>query len=360
MARSKPKGPGAVVLPVGGGKGGIGKSVLTANLGLALARLEQRVIVVDADLGGSDLHNLLGQDNDQPGLGEVLTKKGLTVDQVVYPVLEPRFRFVPGDALVVATANPSFQKKRKLLHDIKALEADYILLDLGAGTAITVMDFFLTSPLSLLVMLPERPAVLSAFNFLKNAVFRALNRIFRGNSKTGAVLAAYQARSRGPGAMKMSELIAALEEVQPGEGGRARRAVERWRPKLVLNRVRLVDEFVYAHQLERWAREDLGLPVEVAGFLPEDDVVREAAARNQPALDLDPRAPFCRGVALVALELAKWAGRAKEWARHRDFEGSFERAATEYAHLFPPPGTALPTKEELLKRLRELESKLKE
>lgn len=360
MALKKQKANPPVVLPVGGGKGGIGKSVITANLGLALARLEHRAIVVDADLGGSDLHNILGQGNDEAGLGEVLTSKDLAVDQVVRPVLEPRFRFVAGDALVVATANPSFQKKRKLLHDIKGLDADFVLLDLGAGTSITVMDFFLTSPLSILVMLPERPAVLSAFNFLKNAVFRALSRLFRRNAKTEAVLESYRSRSRGPGAMKMTEVIAALEETAPGEGERAKKAVERWRPKLVLNRVRLMDDFVYASQLERWAREDLGLLVEVAAFLPEDDVVRQAASQNMPALDLDPRAPFCRGIALLGLELANWAGKPGAWAAHRDFEGSFERGATEYAPLFPPPGTAIPTAEELLKRLKDLEAKLKE
>jgi flagellar biosynthesis protein FlhG len=360
MARKRREENSAVVLPVGGGKGGIGKSVITANLGLALARLEHRVIVVDADLGGSDLHNILGQDNEQPGLGEVLTAPDLRVDQVVYPVLEPRFNFIPGDALVVATANPSFQKKRKLLHGIKDLEADFILLDLGGGTSITVMDFFLTSPLSVLVMLPERPAVLNAFNFLKNAVFRALSRLFRGNAKTEAVLDAYKARSRGPGAMQMAEVIAALEEAAPGEGARAGKAVERWRPKLVLNRVRLVDDFIYANQLARWARDDLGLLVEVAAFLPEDDVVREAASQSMPALDLDPRAAFCRAVAMLGLEIGRWSGKRKEWALHRDFADSFERRATEYAGLFPPPGTTLPTKEELLKRLKELEAKLKE
>lgn len=360
MATKRVKGKNTVVLPVGGGKGGIGKSVVTANLGLALARLDHRVIVVDADLGGSDLHNLLGQDNDQMGLGEVLIGKDLEVDQVVHPVLEPRLRFVPGDALVVATANPSFQKKRKLLHRIKGLDADFILLDLGAGTSITVMDFFLTSPVSILVMLPERPAVLSAFNFLKNAVFRTLSRLFGRNAGTEAVLEAYRSRSRGPGAMKMAQVIAALDKAAPGEGARAKKAVERWRPKLVLNRVRLMDDFVYASQLERWARDDLGLLVEVAGFLPEDDVVRQAASRNLPALEINPRAPFCRAVAQMALGFSNWAGKPLEWASHRGFEGSFERAATEYAPLFPPPGTKIPSKEELLKRLKELEAQLKE
>jgi len=328
----------AVTLPVGGGKGGIGKSALTANLGLALARLERRVLAVDADLGGSDLHAVLGLANDRPGLGELLTAKGHAVADFVRPALEPRFFFLPGDAMIVATANPSFQKKRKILHAIKAWPADFILLDLGAGASITVMDFFLTSPLSLVVMLPEQPAVMNAFNFLKNAVFRALDRIFRDNAGARAALGDFQTRGRGPGAMKIDELVAAIEKAVPGQGERARRAVGRWRPKLVLNRARRVDDFAFARQLTQWAAEDLGLAIEVLGFLPEDEAVRQAAGQGLPALDLDPRAPFCRAVALLAQRIGQWAGRADEWRAHGAFDDSFQRAATDFAGLFPPPG----------------------
>ena len=62
--------PGAVPPPmprtrrqiwsVGGGKGGIGKSLLTASLGWQLARMGKRVVLVDADLGGANLHTCLG------------------------------------------------------------------------------------------------------------------------------------------------------------------------------------------------------------------------------------------------------------------------------------------------------------
>lgn len=345
-----------VILPVGGGKGGIGKSTVAANLGLALARLEHPTALIDADLGGSDLHIVLGLANDRPGLGELIASRDSGLEQVVQPALEPRLFFAPGDAMMVATANPSFQKKRKILFAIKKLPQEFVLIDLGPGTAITVMDFYLTSPLSVLVMLPERAAVLATFNFLKNAVFRALERIFRDNAKTAAALEDFRQRSRGPGAVKMKDLVAAIDAAAPGEGRRAARAVGRWRPKLVVNRVRRMDDFVYASQLERWAREDLGISVEVLGFLPEDDVCLEAARQGSPALDLDPRAGFCRAVALVAWHIAQWAGKGLEWQRHLEFAGSFERAATEFAPLFPPPGTTVPTKDELLRRLKALEA----
>src|SRR5512136_1558160 len=45
---------------VGGGKGGIGKSLIAASLGWQLARMGRRVVLVDADLGGANLHTCLG------------------------------------------------------------------------------------------------------------------------------------------------------------------------------------------------------------------------------------------------------------------------------------------------------------
>jgi len=48
------------IIPVAGGKGGVGKSFVTANLAVALAQAGKSVIAVDADLGNSNLHTLLG------------------------------------------------------------------------------------------------------------------------------------------------------------------------------------------------------------------------------------------------------------------------------------------------------------
>ena len=360
MSTAGPKTGQAVLLTVAGGKGGIGKSCLAANLGLVLARLEHKTILIDADLGGSDLHSILGLDNDLPGLGELLTQKGLQLYDLVHPVLENHLFLVPGDSMLVATANPSFQKKRKLLNAISNLDSDFTLLDLGPGTSITVMDFFLVSPLSLLVMLPERSAVLNAFNFLKNALFRVLERSFKQNSKSERVLAEYRSRGRGPGAMDTRALVDSLEQALPGCGEKAWKRISELRPKLVLNRARRVDDFIYASQLERWASKDLGIKVEVLGLLPEDEVLRQAAAREIPAMDLDPRAPFCRALTQIGLKLAQWAGRPREWAARSSFEDSFTRAATEYAPMFPPPGSKLLTRHELLKRLRYLEAKLRD
>src|SRR5579872_4861604 len=58
------------IVGVGGGKGGIGKSLLSASLGIELARRGNRVVLVDADLGGANLHTCLGIDLPAVGIGD--------------------------------------------------------------------------------------------------------------------------------------------------------------------------------------------------------------------------------------------------------------------------------------------------
>ncbi len=54
------KGYQKTIWTIGGGKGGSGKSFITANIGICLSRLGAKVILIDADLGGANLHTFLG------------------------------------------------------------------------------------------------------------------------------------------------------------------------------------------------------------------------------------------------------------------------------------------------------------
>ena len=68
---------------VGGGKGGIGKSLLTAALGWHLARLGKRVVLVDADLGGANLHTCLGLSGPSRSLADLMTRRYEHIEEVL-------------------------------------------------------------------------------------------------------------------------------------------------------------------------------------------------------------------------------------------------------------------------------------
>ena len=77
------------IYPIGGVKGGVGKSFITASLGTLFANRGKKVVLIDLDLGASNLHTLLGIKNPQNGLDSFLDK---TVQQ-----LESSFRALESD-----------------------------------------------------------------------------------------------------------------------------------------------------------------------------------------------------------------------------------------------------------------------
>ncbi len=90
---------------VGGGKGGVGKSLLAVNLGVALARSGKRCILLDADFGGANLHTLLGLSNPSVTLTDLLTRKAPRLSDVVVPTQTPGLFLISGSRAQLDQAN---------------------------------------------------------------------------------------------------------------------------------------------------------------------------------------------------------------------------------------------------------------
>ena len=163
------------IIPVAGGKGGVGKSFVTANLAVALAQRGHTTIAVDLDLGNSNLHSLFGMENRYPGVGEFLRGAvKLAPAELVVETEVHGLGFVPGDGRMPFMANITYNQKLALLRMLKALPARYVLLDLSAGTSFNTLDLFLAGESGILVTTPEHPAIMSTLVFMKTLVLRAL------------------------------------------------------------------------------------------------------------------------------------------------------------------------------------------
>jgi len=122
------------IIPIAAGKGGVGKSFLAANLAIALAELGHRTIAVDLDLGGCNLHSFLGLPNRFPGVGDFLKARSAQLEELLVPTQAPHLSFLPGDGKTPFMANIAYAQKVKLIYHIEKLRAEYIILDLGAGS----------------------------------------------------------------------------------------------------------------------------------------------------------------------------------------------------------------------------------
>ena len=138
--------PGARILPpiwaFGGGKGGVGKSLLCAAVGVELAQRHLQVVAIDADLGAANLHTLLGLIHPPRTLTEFFADPETTLSEVCIETDVSGLRLVSGAAALLRAAHPRAAEKRRLLAGLETLDADVILIDLGAGTHYNTLDFF--------------------------------------------------------------------------------------------------------------------------------------------------------------------------------------------------------------------------
>ena len=165
------------IIAIGGAKGGIGKSTFATNLGIYLSSLGKRTVMVDLDLGGANLHLYLGERILKYNINDYLNKSVPSIsDIMVSTKYGPDL--VGGGSSQLGSANIGFSRKLKLLRTIKQIDADYIIIDLGADTSYNIIDFFLAADHGIVLTTCDPASYLDAYNFIKVALFRRLNRIF--------------------------------------------------------------------------------------------------------------------------------------------------------------------------------------
>jgi flagellar biosynthesis protein FlhG len=165
------------ILAVGGGKGGAGKSVFSTIMAFWLARTGKRTVLIDVDLGGANLHTLLGIKSPDRTLNDFITRKFEELEDICIDTSEKNLRLISGASDVLSLANPHFSQKIKLMTHLSRLDADYVVLDLGAGTSFNVLDFFLIAHKKIIVLTPEPTSIQNAYIFVRNAVYRKLSRL---------------------------------------------------------------------------------------------------------------------------------------------------------------------------------------
>lgn len=292
------------LLPIASGKGGVGKSVLAANLGLALSRLGKTVILVDLDLGGSNLHTCLGLRNRHPGLGSLAWKTEKNLAGLLVETGYERLWLIPGDNLMPGTANLEWHAKRRIMRDLANLPADCVILDLGAGSSYNVVDFWLASPDGFLVVCPEITSVLNAYSFLKTAAFRAIMRSFKDGSPERAAILSYAGTKTEGSGLSFLDFTADLATRYPETGAAALSCLEAMAPRVVMNRGRESGDAELGYRLRDISRKNLGLTPSFAAFLLEDEAVHASVASRTPLMASDPASPFARGVMALATRIA--------------------------------------------------------
>lgn len=338
------------LIAVSGSKGGVGKSLLAANLGLYLATIGRRVVVVDADPCGATLHNFLGATPPAPlptfepplpsfralptnpddplhVFAGVNSRERVEPEPVPAPEPERPVQ-IPGQLMDLSVANLRLlhagldqpyagntrrEPRRDLLARLRGLDAEYVVVDLGAGTADALLDAYLGADVALFVSLPEPPAIEHTYRFARSLFARSL----LSGDLTGAArdrLEAHLTRL-GPAPAPL-DLARHLEEQADPLAYRVRQAMANFELHLVVNQTRLRADLELGDRMRSAAGRRLGLAINYLGYIDYDDTVWSCMRQCRALLAESPGTKASKSIEKIARRmLAIDAGKAQRHPR---------------------------------------------
>lgn len=297
---------------VGGGRGGVGKSLVAENLGVYFAQLGKSVVLVDADPTGPNLHAHFGIPAarhlyDLEEDGNAALKKALVSTVVPGLQLLP----APVDAL---SPPPTLRGGRKVrwLSRLRAIPADVLVVDVGPGASPFAIDMMLSADVPICVTVPEPPAIETTYRFLRAAYRRALRRaLSRDRFRLNMLERALADFGFLP---KPLELVRALEKMDRGLAQLAWVEANRLRFQLVVNQTRVRTDLELGPWMSELARQHLGVWLDELGSIEHDDTVWVAVRRRRPLLTDVPTSKAARNIERIARRVVALTARTEVFA----------------------------------------------
>lgn len=289
-----------IIMAIGGAKGGVGKTSITVSLGVLLASLGHKVVIVDADLGGANLHTFMGIEQPSLTFYDFYTSKKKKLQDIVLPTEIENLFIISGSCGTLGLANPKYSQKLRFIKELKKLEADYVLLDLGAGSSYNELDFFLAARQGIVISTPEPASIQEAFFFIKKALLRKLAYIFRNQEKVSSLFDLELGSWNHPEVNSIKELYKEVENVDVESASIFRGVLEKFQPSLILNMAMNSREHKEGIALKTAVAELLSVDLELLGNLPFDNKVRMASMQQKPFVVLNPNSKASKHLSVIA------------------------------------------------------------
>ncbi|HUU38472.1 MAG TPA: P-loop NTPase [Candidatus Desulfaltia sp.] len=302
-----------VIWAVGGGKGGTGKTFLSANLAIALGVDRGDVIAIDADLGGPNLHTLLGVRESGRDLGDFIRNQVDRLEDIIISTSFPGLRLIRGSENTLFLANLNHYKKLKLIRQIKSLPSKRVIIDLGTGSAYNTLDLFVIASSGILVVTPEPTAIENTYLFLRSCALRILKayaRYFEIRDFDKRVQEEFESRS--------TTLRTFLENLAASDGSASQvltAALKSLRLYLVVNKARDKKDVLLGRSIVDVVRKYFLINLELLGTIPYDERVHWSLKKFSPFIFEYPESSVSRTIRSMAERLSQDEPAVKEEER---------------------------------------------
>lgn len=293
------------IIAVGGGKGGVGKSLLCANLAARLATGGLKVLAVDLDIGGANLHTYFGVGAPTHMLGDAIIFHRKSLREVMVPTAIDGLRLIAGGREETWGDTSSIDRSviGSLYGALLAVKEqdgiDIVILDLGAGTHRHTIDFFLSAHLGIVTVLPEPTSIENAYLFLKTALFRIIENVGERTGATetaDAVKCALMSEPSG-GRARTAGYVDKLRQIanmHPGFVNQLGQALLGRTCGIAVNQVRSQKDIDVGRSMELIGERYFGFQSKFCGYLTYDEAAWKSL-RNRRLLVADfPHAVLSR------------------------------------------------------------------
>jgi len=275
------------IWPIGGGKGGTGKSFVTGSLGILLAREGYQTLLIDLDLGAANLHTTVGAPDPEKSLSDFVNKKVASLDETIIPTPTPNLFMISGAMNNLDIANLAHEQKMKIRRDIAKLPYDYILLDLGAGTSFNTIDFFMVSNSGIFVTTPEPTATENIYRLIRSVYFRKIRQLLNVHHFRALAKEAEERNSKAT-VTNPDLLLAVIKELDPEKGGMLEQEFNALEFGLVMNQHRKQDNPNIGRFICKIIGKHLSLKIQFLGNIAFDDNVHLAVCKKRPFIEMSP------------------------------------------------------------------------
>ena len=265
---------------IGGGKGGTGKTFVTSAMGTYLAGKGKRVVLIDVDIGGANLHSFLGINRPKKSLTDFF-ETGTSLNKLAVKTGIDNMSLITGDIHSLASDNIKFTQMLKLFRHIMKLNKHYVIIDLGGGSHNNTIDTFLMADKRIVILEPEITSVENMYHFIKNALFRKLRMSLREYGFKEIVEQMWERREEY-NIKSLRELMDCIRDSFSYVGDIIDKELSDFKLYLILNKIRSSDDILIGSSMKSIFMKYLGVDTRFVGFVEYDDSVWRSIRERRP------------------------------------------------------------------------------
>nr|MBC8359360.1 AAA family ATPase [Candidatus Aminicenantes bacterium] len=248
--------------------------------GTSLAKNRRRVVLIDVDIGGANLHSFLGINRPKKSLTNFFDM-GTPLKNLAVKTGIGNLSLISGDIHSLSSDSIKFTQKLKLFRHIMKLNRQYVIIDLGGGSHNNTIDTFLIADKMIAVVEPEIIAVENMYHFIKNALFRKLRMSLKEYGFKEIIDHMWERREKYR-IKNLRELIDCLKDSFSYIGDILDNEISDFTIYLILNKIRSSQDIFIGSSLKSILLKYLGINAKFVGYIEYDDSIWRSVRERRP------------------------------------------------------------------------------